>query len=169
MPLLKHYSVLQKIKNIWEQFRIISVLHTWGQQLSFHPHIHSIVGGGGITDDGNWKDAKKNIYCFLFPLKAMSVVYKTKFLQALKELIASKTVILTADTNTSALFNTLYKKEWIIYTKAPFGGPQSVIEYLEDILIKWLLAITGSAALMMRMGRLLLRIKIMLITINKSK
>ncbi len=109
---------------------IISVLHTWGQQLSFHPHIHSIVSGGGITDDSNWKDAKKNIYRFLFPLKAMSVVYKTKFLQALKELIANKTVIPTADTDTSALFNTLYKKEWVVYAKAPFGGPQSVIEYL---------------------------------------
>jgi hypothetical protein len=109
---------------------IISILHTWGQQLSFHPHIHSIVSGGGITDDSNWKDAKKNIYRFLFPLKAMSVVYKTKFLQALKELIVNKTVIPIADTDISALFNTLYQKEWVIYAKAPFGGPQSVIEYL---------------------------------------
>jgi hypothetical protein len=109
---------------------IISVLHTWGQQLSFHPHVHSIVSGGGITDDSNWKDGKKNIYRFLFPIKAMSVVYKTKFLQALKELIANKTVIPIADADTSALFNTLYEREWIIYAKAPFGGPQSVIEYL---------------------------------------
>jgi hypothetical protein len=131
MPLHKHSSLLQKIKNTWGAVPgIISVLHTWGQQLSFHPHIHSIVSGGGITDDSNWKDAKKNIYRFLFPIKAMSVVYKTKFLQALKELIANKTVIRIADADTSALFNTLYEKEWIVYTKAPFGGPQSVIEYL---------------------------------------
>jgi len=109
---------------------IISVLHTWGQQLSLHPHIPSIVSGGGIMDDNNWKDAKKNIYRFLFPLKAMSVVYKTKFLQALKELIVNKTVVQIADTDISALFNTLYKKEWVVYAKAPFGGPQSVIEYL---------------------------------------
>ena len=79
---------------------IISVLHTWGQQLSFHPHIHCIVSGGGITDDSNWKDAKKNIYRFLFPLKAMSMVYKTKFLQALKEMIANKEVIPPAGTDT---------------------------------------------------------------------
>jgi hypothetical protein len=109
---------------------IISVLHTWGQQLSFHPHIHCIVSGGGITNDGNWKDAKKNIYRFLFPLKAMSVVYKTKFLQALKELTANKTVIPAAGTDIASLFNTLYQKEWVIYAKASFGGPQSVIEYL---------------------------------------
>jgi hypothetical protein len=105
-------------------------LHTWGQQLSFHPHIHSIISGGGITDNNNWKDARKSIYRFLFPLKAMSVVYKTKFLQALKELIAQKTVIPKAGTDIPALFNTLYQKQWVIYAKAPFGGPQSVIEYL---------------------------------------
>jgi hypothetical protein len=109
---------------------IISVLHTWGQQLSFHPHIHSIVSGGGITGDGNWKNGKKNMYRFLFPLKAMSTVFKTKFLQVLKQLIADGKVILPSGTDITALFNLLYKKEWIIYAKAPFGGPQTVIEYL---------------------------------------
>jgi len=109
---------------------IISVLHTWGQQLSFHPHIHCIVSGGGIAGDNTWKEAKKNDWQFLFPVKAMSVVYKTKFLQALKELIATTTVIPTAGTDTTALFNMLYQKDWIVYAKAPFGGPHSVIEYL---------------------------------------
>src|SRR5215204_732834 len=50
---------------------IISVLHTWGQQLSFHPHIHCIVSGGGIIGANGWKEAKKNCYRFLFPVKAM--------------------------------------------------------------------------------------------------
>lgn len=109
---------------------IISVLHTWGQQLSFHPHIHAIVSGGGIANNGNWKEARKNIYRFLFPLKAMSMVYKTKFLQALKILIDNNKVIPPAGRDTAALFNMLYKKEWVIYAKAPLGGPQSVIEYL---------------------------------------
>jgi hypothetical protein len=109
---------------------IISVLHTWGQQLSFHPHVHSIVSGGGITGDNEWKHARKNHYRFLFPLKAMSMVYKTKFLQALKELIANKTVVPPVELDASALFSSLYQKEWIVYVKAPFGGPHSVIEYL---------------------------------------
>ena len=109
---------------------IISVLHTWGQQLSFHPHIHAIVSGAGITQEGSLKEAKKNIYRFLFPLKAMSIVYKTKFLQALKQMIADNEVIPPAGTDVAALFNLLYKKEWIIYAKAPFSGPQTVIEYL---------------------------------------
>ena len=109
---------------------IISVLHTWGQQLSFHPHIHCIVSGGGIAADKTWREAKKNEWGFLFPAEAMSLVYKTKFLQALRQLIADRTVIPTAGTDTTALFNMLYQKDWIVYAKAPFGGPHAVIEYL---------------------------------------
>jgi hypothetical protein len=109
---------------------IISVLHTWGQQLSFHPHIHCIVSGGGITSDNTWKEATKNRWRFLLPVKAMSVVYRAKFLAALKQLIENKTVIPTVGTDTKALINTLYNKDWVVYAKAPFGGPQAVIEYL---------------------------------------
>ncbi len=109
---------------------IISVLHTWGQQLSFHPHVHCIVSGGGITNNNLWKQATKNDWRFLFPVKAMSIVYKTKFLQALKKMIDNGEVILPQKTNAKQLFNLLYQKKWVIYTKAPFGGPQSVIEYL---------------------------------------
>ena len=109
---------------------IISVLHTWGQQLSFHPHIHCIVSGGGITANNNWKNAINNNRSFLFPAKAMSIVYRTKFLQALQQMITKGEVILPADTERKQLFNLLYGKEWIVYAKAPFGGPQAVIEYL---------------------------------------
>lgn len=109
---------------------IISVLHTWGQQLSFHPHIHCIVSGGGITDDNAWKEATKNEWRFLFPVKAMSIVYRTKFLQALKLMMDKDEVIVPQQTNSKQLLNLLYHKDWIVYAKAPFGGPQAVIEYL---------------------------------------
>ncbi len=109
---------------------IISVLHTWGQQLSFHPHIHCIVSGGGITDDNAWKDATKNEWRFLFPVKAMSIVYRTKFLQILKQMIDRGEVIAPHTTDVKQLLNLLYQKDWIVYAKAPFGGPQAVIEYL---------------------------------------
>lgn len=109
---------------------IISVLHTWGQQLSFHPHVHCIVSGGGIKGDNEWKHAQKNAWNFLFPVKAMSVVYKTMFLQSLQQMITKKEVLLPAATNSKQLFNLLYQKDWIVYAKAPFGGPQAVIEYL---------------------------------------
>jgi len=109
---------------------IISVLHTWGQQLSFHPHVHCIVSGGGITQGNEWKHATKNQWRFLFPVKAMSQVYKTKFLEALKGLIKSGEVKLTSGSEEKQLLNLLYKKSWIVYAKAPFAGPHGVIEYL---------------------------------------
>jgi len=109
---------------------IISVLHTWGQQLSFHPHLHCIVSGGGITAAGEWKEAKKNPYRFLFPVKAMQQVYKGKFLQRLKQLIGSGQVSVPAEVNVKQLLHTLYSKDWVVYAKAPFGGPHAVIEYL---------------------------------------
>jgi len=109
---------------------IISVLHTWGQQLSFHPHIHCIVSGGGITTRNEWKEAKKNDWGFLFPVEAMGTVYRGKFLEALQRMIAEGAVILPVDTDCKQLFNLLYQKGWNVYAKAPFGGPHAVIEYL---------------------------------------
>jgi len=117
-------------KYLQAQPGIISLLHTWGQQLSFHPHIHCIVSGGGITTDGKWKNATKNDWCFLFPVDAMCQVFKGKFLEALKKLIAVKTVVPPPGTDIRWLFNLLYQKDWIVYAKAPFGGPHAVIEYL---------------------------------------
>jgi len=108
---------------------IISVLHTWGQQLSFHPHIHCIVSGGGITGD-TWKQAVKDKWRFLFPVDAMAIVYRGKFLQALQQMITTGEVTLPDKINRKQLFDILYQKEWIVYAKAPFGGPQAVIEYL---------------------------------------
>ena len=109
---------------------IISVLHTWGQQLSFHPHIHCIVSGGGITSDNTWKDSTKNDWDFLFPVDAMAIVYRAKFLQSLQQMIARGEVTLPGEKGNKQLFNLLYQKDWIVYAKAPFGGPQAVIEYL---------------------------------------
>jgi hypothetical protein len=107
---------------------IISVLHTWGQQLCFHPHIHCIVSGGGISKDNTWKEATKSDRRFLFPVKAMGIVYKTKFLQALQLMISKGEVSCKEDSK--QLINLLYQKDWVVYAKAPFGGPQAVIEYL---------------------------------------
>jgi hypothetical protein len=109
---------------------IISVLHTWGQQLSFHPHIHCIVSGGGITKDNTWKETKKNHYRFLFPVKGMHAVYRAKFLQSLQQMIAKGEVIMPDGTDGKWLISLLYRKDWIVYVKAPFGGPHAVMEYL---------------------------------------
>jgi hypothetical protein len=108
---------------------IISVLHTWGQQLSFHPHIHCIVSGGGIANDNRWKECINNDRRFLFPVKALSIVYRAKFLQALQKMINDGEVVSQKD-DTKKLINLLYTKNWDVYAKAPFGGPHAVIEYL---------------------------------------
>lgn len=111
---------------------IISVLHTWGQQLSFHPHVHCIVSGGGIINNNEWKSGIKNCYRFLFPVKAMQVMYRAKFLAGLKQLIAVGEVTLPPadEQDTKHWWDLLYKKNWVVYAKAPFGGPHGVIEYL---------------------------------------
>ena len=120
----------QDPKYLQAQPGIISVLHTWGQQLSFHPHIHCIVSGGGITDGNKWRDARKTEYEFLFPVAAMEQVYKGKFMQRFKQLIAKGEISLPAATNIKQLLNKLYNKQWVVYAKAPFGGPHAVVEYL---------------------------------------
>lgn len=109
---------------------IISVLHTWGQQLSFHPHVHAIVSGGGITKGSEWKEAKKNDYCFLFPVKAMQKVFRGKFLQGLKKLLKAGKASLPEAVDERSLLAKLYDKDWVVYAKAPFGGPHAVLEYL---------------------------------------
>ena len=119
---------------------ILSVLHTWGQQLSFHPHVHCIVSGGGMNttiqkNKNNaakvyWKNASGNKNSFLFPVKAMAIVYRAKYLEGLKNLIAGGAVSVTADSNMHKIIHKLYDKEWVVYAKKPFGGPQQVMEYL---------------------------------------
>lgn len=119
---------------------ILSVLHTWGQQLSFHPHVHCIVSGGGMAatiqkNKNNsikvyWKNAVGNKNNFLFPVKAMAIVYRSKYLEGLKKLIAGSEISVAADSDIHNCIKKIYDKEWVVYAKKPFGGPQQVIEYL---------------------------------------
>ena len=99
---------------------MISILHTWGQTLSLHPHLHCIVPGGGITQSGHWKVAK-NYGKYLFPVKAMSKVFRAKYVASLKNQIPEID---------KKLINELFKKQWVVYAKRPFGNVQNVIEYL---------------------------------------
>jgi hypothetical protein len=100
---------------------MISILHTWGQTLTLHPHLHCIVPGGGLTKAGNWKNAKSDGK-YLFNVKAMSKTFRGKYIAALKEVLPEEM--------TPQLLNALYKHNWVVFAKRPFTGPQSVIEYL---------------------------------------
>lgn len=110
---------------------IISVLHTWGQNLSFHPHVHCIVSGGGLDHPtGRWKEAKKAKYNALFPIQVIEQIYKGRFLHLLKCAVNQGAVCLPAGYDLQPLLDELYTKRWVVYAKQPFGGPQQVVEYL---------------------------------------
>jgi len=103
------------------QTGMISILHTWGQTLTLHPHLHCIVPGGGLTKQGGWRQAKSDGK-YLFNVKAMSKTFRGRFIAALKE-------VLPQEMN-RAFIDQLYKHKWVVYAKQHFSGPQSVIEYL---------------------------------------
>lgn len=110
-------------KHLGAMAGMISILHTWGQNLSLHPHVHLIIPGGGIAASGCWRNAKSNGR-YLFPVKAMSTVFKHKYMEGFLALL--KTESKTID---PSVRETLYNKSWIVYAKQPFGGPAQVIEY----------------------------------------
>jgi hypothetical protein len=103
---------------------MITVLHTWGQNLSLHPHVHLIIAGGGITASGCWKNTKARGR-YLFPVKAMSTVFKHKYMEGFLAFLKQKD-----ESIKTSVKKTLYNKSWIVYAKSPFGGPSQVIEYL---------------------------------------
>jgi hypothetical protein len=98
---------------------MVCILHTWGQNLSLHPHLHCIVPSGGLTDSGRWKQGRGKGK-FLFPVKAMSVVFKAKYLAALR----SKMKV------DQALLNAVFKKKWVVFAKESFADTGQVVEYL---------------------------------------
>lgn len=107
---------------------ITTVLHTWGQQLSFHPHLHCIVSGGGIKDN-NWVSAKRTNAKFLFPVDALKVVYKGIFLKNLRLLLAQG-LLQTEGIPVAKQIKQAGHKSWNVYAKSPFGSVASVVEYL---------------------------------------
>ncbi len=101
------------------QLGMIAILHTWGQNLSLHPHLHCIVPGGGINKQGKWRKRVRTDK-YLFPVKALSKVFRSKYLALLRASMDVET----------ALAEKLFSKNWVVYAKRPFGGPKQVIEYL---------------------------------------
>lgn len=110
---------------------ITAVLHTWGQQLTFHPHVHSIVSGGGADSHNHWQDLKKSVrYGYLFPYKVMEPLFKGYFLERLGKLIRRQEVKVPESCNWKQLKDNLYRKEWLVYAKQPMGSVSQVVEYL---------------------------------------
>jgi hypothetical protein len=114
---------------------ITAVLHTWDQTLLDHFHLHCLVPAGALSFDRNrWVSVRQD---FLFPVKALSVVFRGKFLDSLKKsfdqnkLLFVGQIVPLADADAfNGLMNGLRKKPWVVYAKKPFGSPAHVLDYL---------------------------------------
>jgi hypothetical protein len=111
------------------------ILHTWDQTLLDHFHLHCLIPGGALSFDGKrWICAPEN---FLFPVKALSKVFRGKFIDLLKQAYAKGELIFPGATRHlarrkgfSRLIEQLWEKDWVVYSKRPFAGPQEVLDYL---------------------------------------
>jgi hypothetical protein len=111
------------------------VLHTWDQQLRAHFHVHCVIAGGAIAEDGRkWLPAGKN---FLFPVRALSKVFRAKYIERLQQLLAKNELDLptclsglTTQDGRRRWMRLVRRKAWIVYSKAPFAGPRKLLDYL---------------------------------------
>lgn len=118
-------------KNLGAVPGITAILHTWGQQLSFHPHVHLAVTAGGLTDDGRWVDAKrtKKGDIYLFPVKVLAEIVKKLFLKKLRRL-KKKGLLKFDDADFRSIMREADDRKWISYCKEPFKGSGGVFAYI---------------------------------------
>lgn len=122
-------------KRLGAEIGFLSILHTWGQTLLPHPHIHCVVPGGGLSpDQAIWVSSRSN---FFLPVKVLSRVFRGKFIDGLRrafrnnKLSFSGECLQLEDEKSFAEFlRTLFQQDWVVYAKPPFGGPEHVLQYL---------------------------------------
>jgi len=117
-------------KYLGAEIGFMTVLHTWGQNIMYHPHIHCVVPAGGLDKLGKWRNSKKK---FFIPVKVLSRKFRGKFLYYLKNSnieFYGQNKELENPQNFDRLMSELYQKEWITYCKPPFKNTNGVIEYL---------------------------------------
>jgi len=134
-----HYTLLKLGKDekwLGAKLGIVSILHTHGQDLSFHPHVHCIVSGGGVDAEGKWKYLHRKDG-FLFPRRVMEKMYKAHFLVSIERMLGDGDIQFTSAQDILAMLHDVSYKKWNVYAKAPFAGPAQdlprlvgVIEYL---------------------------------------
>ncbi len=103
------------------------VLHTWKQDLGRHVHVHALVAGGALSADGAWREPRRG---FLFPVKALSRVFRGKFIAALQQHHEEGALPAMTHAQWQALRTQLHAHDWVVYAKQPLGGPEQVLEYL---------------------------------------
>jgi len=132
-------AVAANPKRLGAEIGVLMVLHTWGQNLHHHPHVHCVVTGGGLSCNakGEVDASPRWVSCrpgFFLPVRVLSRVFRGKFLAGLGALHRQGKLtlpgLLSNGPSFTAWLSPLYAKEWVVYAKAPFGGPEQVLKYL---------------------------------------
>jgi len=122
-------------QHLGAELGITAVLHTWGQTLTEHIHVHCVVTGGGLSADGTrWRAGRRR---FLFAVKALSQVFRGKYLAGLRRLrsqhqltFAGESAEWVAEEAWTKFLHQLQARAWVVYAKPPWGGPEQVLRYL---------------------------------------
>lgn len=133
------------------------VLHTWTQRLERHPHLHALVAGGALTEGGHWVAPRRG---FLFPVQALSKVFRGKFVAALSQERALGRLGSAGkldEPDWRALLAALYRHDWVVYAKQPMGGPAQVLDYLGRYTHKT--AISNHRLLSLEQGSVTFRVR----------
>ncbi len=128
-------EVARNPKHLGADIGLLSVLHTWGQNLQHHPHVHCVVPAGGLALDGTrWLAASPR---FFLPIRVLSRVFRGKFIAGLKQLVVQDKLQFHGSLQELAkperfrqFLYQLYSNEWVVYAKPPFGGAEHVLHYL---------------------------------------
>jgi hypothetical protein len=122
-------------RRLGAQIGFTAVLHTWGQNLLFHPHLHCVVTGGGLSRDGqHWVAGRED---YFLPVRVLGQLFRGKFLAGLKAAYEAGQLALAGSVESlrdpaefRQLLGTLYRQRWVVYAKPPFGGAEQVYRYL---------------------------------------
>ena len=127
-------TIARDPKHLGAEIGFFAILHTWGQTLMHHPHLHCVVPGGGITADGQWVNSKPD---FFLHVKVLSRLFRRLFLKMLGKAFLKqelqfhgKLQYLNQKEAFTKYLAPIGKIKWVVYAKPPFGGPQHVLEYL---------------------------------------
>jgi hypothetical protein len=117
-------------KHLGAQMGMIAVLHSWGQNLALHPHVHCIIAAGGITKNGKWRDTRSQGK-YLFPVKALGKVFRGIFCDGLIALDRNGEIHLDHKFDPHKKYlHPYYEKRWVVYAKLPMHNPMQVVNYI---------------------------------------
>jgi predicted Zn-ribbon and HTH transcriptional regulator len=122
-------------RRLGAELGVTALLHTWGQNLLFHPHLHCVVTGGGLSLDGHrWIPCRRG---YFLPVKVLGRLFRGKFLAGIKKLHQAGQLLLGGSLASLAppqafrrWLDALYRQDWVVYAKPPWGGAQQVFRYL---------------------------------------